>query len=349
MKKNKKFIINFILFILLIFLTFYILLKDQDFFEIYNLVIASDKKFILIAIICMFIYLLFEAINLRRTLKAAGDKIKIISALKYAYIGFFYSAITPAATGGQPMQIYYMHKDKISVANATLSLLMNLFSFQIITISMAIVSLVFLGGYLQGGMIALFIVGISLNSSALALLMIGIFWPKVSKALINFVVKIMRKLKLKNIEQKEEKLNRELDKYQGSAAYIRDNKKIIVKILLTTFAQVLFYYSIPYWIYRSLGFSEASIIKAIGLQALLYATVSGIPLPGAVGVSESGFINIFKNIFTEGTISGAMLLNRGVSFYLFVFISAIVSMIGLFKRRKDNENIEEEQYDKYSF
>lgn len=335
MKNNKKMIFNFILFILLIFLTFYILLKDQNFFELFNLLMSSDKRFIVVAIFTMFMYLFLEAVNLRRTLNVAGEKVKIASALKYAFIGFFFSAITPAATGGQPMQIYYMHKDKISAANSTLSLLLNLFSFQIITISMALISLVFLGNYLEGGMIALFIVGVALNSSALALLIIGIFWPKVSKALIRFAVKIMKKLRIKNVEQKEEKLLGELDKYNGSAAYIKSNKKIIFKLLLTTFVQILFYYSIPYLIYRSLGFNEINIIKAIGLQAILYATVSGIPLPGAVGVSESGFINIFKHVFTAETISGAMLLNRGVSFYLYVLISAIVSMYSLFTGKKE--------------
>jgi len=81
----------------------------------------------------------------------------------------------------------------------------------------------------------------------------------------------------------------------------------------------------------------------ISLQAILYATVSGIPLPGAVGVSESGFINIFKNIFTMETISGAMLINRGVSFYLFVIISGLVVVVNLFKTKREDRNLKDSQ------
>lgn len=338
MKKNKKLIFNLTFFILLIVLTFYILLKEQNIVDIFNMMLNSDKTFILIAIFCMFIYLLLEGLNLLRTIRVSGNThIKLANALKYAFIGFFFSAITPAASGGQPMQIFYMHRDKISVSGSTLALLMNLCSFQIITISMAIVSVIFYGQYLQGGMIALFVIGIGLNSTALALLLIGIFSKKLSKWFVNLAVKILKKIKIKDAESKISKLNSELDKYHDTSKYIKQHKKMMVKMLITTFIQIIVYYSIPYWVYRALGFNSEGIIKMICLQAILYATVSGIPLPGAVGVSESGFMNIFKNIFTGETIGGAMLINRGVSFYLFVIISAVVSLVNLFKRKKEDK------------
>lgn len=343
MKKSKKIIFNLIFFIFLIVLTFYILLKDQNIFDIFNLMLNSNKAFILIAVFCMFLYLLLEGVNLLRTLRISGNKdVKLVSALKYAFIGFFFSAITPAASGGQPMQIYYMHRDGVSASASTLALLMNLTSFQIVTISMALFSLIFLGGYLQGGMIALFVIGIALNSTALGLLIIGVFSRRISKWFVNFSIKVLKKFKVKNIEGKIEKLNKELEKYQGTAKYIKENKKHVGKMLLTTLIQIIIYYSIPFWIYKALGFCGENIIKLIGLQAMLYATVSGIPLPGAVGVSESGFMNIFKTVFTAETISGAMLINRGVSFYSFVIISGVVVVINLFKSKKEDKNKLEE-------
>ena len=255
-----------------------------------------------------------------RTLKTLNEKSSFIQNFRYVLIGFFFSSITPAASGGQPMQIYYMHKNGISIANSTLSLLINLCSFQIITISFAMISLIFNYKYLTTGLVWLFVIGVTLNSVALSLLLIGIFSKKLSACF----VKILSFFKIKNIEEKQEKLEKELFKYQGSAAYIKQNIEVMLKTILTTFVQILFYYSIPFWIYSSFGFSEYNIIQIISLQAILYATVSGIPLPGAVGVSEGGFLGIFKNVFTTSTLNSAMILNRGVSFYLFVLISAIL-------------------------
>lgn len=324
MSKNKKTIKNLIIFILLIIFTFYIILKDQDIVEITQVLRNVRLEYVVIAIVAMLIYLVLESVNMGRTLKTLNEKSSFIQNFRYVLIGFFFSSITPAASGGQPMQIYYMHKNGISIANSTLSLLINLCSFQIITISFAMISLIFNYKYLTTGLVWLFVIGVTLNSIALSLLLIGIFSKKLSACLVKISVKILSFFKIKNIEEKQEKLEKELFKYQGSAAYIKQNIEVMLKTILTTFVQILFYYSIPFWIYSSFGFSEYNIIQIISLQAILYATVSGIPLPGAVGVSEGGFLGIFKNVFTTSTLNSAMILNRGVSFYLFVLISAIL-------------------------
>ncbi len=337
MSKNKKTFKNLIIFIILIILTFYIILKDQDITEIAQVLRNVRLEYVFIAIIAMFIYLFLETVNMGRTLKTLKEKSNFMQNFKYVLIGFFFSSITPAASGGQPMQIYYMHKNGISVANSTLSLLVNLCSFQIITISFAMISLFFNHGYLTNGLIWLFVIGVTLNSIALALLLIGIFSKKLSAGLVKFAVKILSVFKIKNIENKKEKLEKELFKYQGSAAYIKQNRMVMLKTILTTFIQILFYYSIPFWVYCAFGFGEYNIIQIISLQAILYATVSGIPLPGAVGVSEGGFLGIFKNVFTPSTLNSAMILNRGISFYLFVLISAILVISQTFATNKKSD------------
>ena len=136
MKKGsiKKIIRNFIVFVGLIFLTLWVILKDQSITEILDVLNNVTMKYVYIGIACMAVYLVLEGVNIRRTLKALGEKTTYIQCIKYSLIGFFFSSITPAASGGQPMQIYYMHKDKIKVANSTLALLINLTSMQITTI-----------------------------------------------------------------------------------------------------------------------------------------------------------------------------------------------------------------------
>ena len=241
---KKKYLRNLILFMLIILLTFYIILKDQSITKIIEVLSSIDLKYILIAIICMLIYLICEAINIGRTLKVLGEKSTFYKNIKYAMIGFFFSSVTPAASGGQPMQIYYMNKDKLSVANSTLSLLINLTSMQIVTISIAIISLFFNYEYMNSILIGLFVLGIFLNSTALGLLLVSVFSKRMTKGLINIAIKILEFFKIKNIEDKKNKLENELNKYQSSATYIKSNIKVIVKILITTYIQFLIYYSI---------------------------------------------------------------------------------------------------------
>lgn len=327
MKNNGKLIRNFILFILLIIITFAVLLKGEDITQILNILGSVKIQYVLIGILCMAIYISCEAINIGRSLKTLNEKSTFIQNLKYALIGFFFSAITPAASGGQPMQIYYMHKDKISVSNSTLALLLNLTSMQIITIGFALVSLCFNYQYLNGVLIVFFIVGILLNLSALVLLLIAIISKRLSRGMVHFAEKVLKFFRVKNIDAKKEKLEKELEQYHESAVYIKQNKKIMIKILLTTLVQFFAYYSVTFWTYKALGMNEANILEITSMQSVLFATVSGIPSPGAVGVTEGAFTEIFRNIYPGAMMSSAILLNRGINFYFFVIFSGIVTIV----------------------
>ena len=341
MKKKGKMFRNALIFIILIVLTFYILLKDQNPIEILNIIFSARLEFVFMGILCMFIYIILEAKNIGRTLKKLNEKSTFIKNIKYALIGFFFSSVTPAASGGQPMQIYYMYKDGISVSNSTLALLLNLTSMQISTISIALVSLIFNYKYLNKLLIILFIIGILLNSSALILLLIGVFSKRLSQWLIKVAIKILEFFKVKNLEAKKEKFETELMKYQEGARYVKKNKILMVKILITTLVQFLVYYSVTYWTYRALGFSENNILKIISIQSILYATVSGIPSPGAVGVTEGAFTEIFRNIYPANVMSSAVLLNRGINFYLLVIVSGIITIINHLNSEK--EDVKEEK------
>lgn len=337
MKKTKRMIRNLIIFIFLIILTFYIILKDQNIGEIFEVLGTVKIQYILIAVGCMCIYVMCEAINIGRTLKTLNEESSFFKNIKYALIGMFFSGITPAASGGQPMQIYYMYKDKISVANSTLALLINLSSMQVVTISLAIISIIVNHNILNTALIWLFVIGIGLNASALSLLLIAIFSKKLLQKLIDFVVKIMKKLKIKNVEQKQEKIQLELSEYCNSSDYIKNNKLVMLKIIFTTYIEFIALYSVSYWVYCSFGLNEYNIFRVISIQAVLYGTVSGIPSPGAVGVTEGGFIEIFKTVFPSSIINSAMIINRGINFYLLIIVSAIVTMINAIKKERKVE------------
>lgn len=96
--KLTKYLRNFIFFIALIILTFWIIFKDQNMEELWNTIKNSKLEFIVIGILTMFGFLCMEAINIGRMLKHLGEKSSFIHNLKYALIGFFFSAITPAAS-----------------------------------------------------------------------------------------------------------------------------------------------------------------------------------------------------------------------------------------------------------
>ncbi|MBR3673769.1 MAG: flippase-like domain-containing protein [Clostridia bacterium] len=349
MKDGKKLFRNLAFFILLIGVTLYILLKDQDYFQMWEILKSVKLQYVFIGLGCILLYVVCEAINIGRTLRSLNEKSTFWRNLKYAFIGYFFSAITPAASGGQPMQIYYMHKDKISVSNSTLTLLINLSSMQIVTITFALVSLMFNYKYMNSVLITFFIIGILLNLSALILLLVGIMSKRATNGIINFAIKVMKFFRIRNIEAKKEKIQNELLKYQANANYVKNNKWLIGRTLFTTLIQFTIYYSVTYWTYKALGFNEHNVFEIITMQSVLFATVSGIPSPGAVGVTEGAFIEIFKGVYPAAMMSSAVLLNRIISFYFLVLVSCGVTIFAYIKsggnKSEEKELLEENKTD----
>ena len=342
----KKTLRNLLLFVSLIAITFYVVLKNQNIEDIRQALKIVDIKYLLIGVGAMFLYFTFEAINLGRTLKVLGEKSSFLSNLRYAFIGFFFSAITPAASGGQPVQIYYMHKNKISIAHATLSLLVLLCSYHLVTISFALFSFIFNFNILSHTLRLLFVLGILLNILVFSIILIGVFSRRMSRALINFGLKILKFFKVKNINQKEEKLINGLEKYQGSAKYIKSHPGVMVKTFFTTVLQMASFFSISYWVYRSFGLTENNILQIITLQSILYATVCVMPLPGSVGISEGVFLGIYAAIYTESFIGTAMMLHRGISFYVFVIVSSLVVLANTIISNKKDKKLENNSINK---
>ena len=101
------------------------------------------------------------------------------------------------------------------------------------------------------------------------------------------------------------------------------------------------YYLIPYCVYKAFGLNGYNIFEIYTIQAVLFTTVSCLPLPGAIGVSETVFLSLFGPVFSTELLSSAMLLSRGISFYLFVIVSMIITIINAATKKKIVGEIDE--------
>ena len=103
---------------------------------------------------------------------------------------------------------------------------------------------------------------------------------------------------------------------------------IILRTFVVLTIQRIAIIAVPYFVYRSFGFHGYSFIQIFTTQLLLTLSVEMLPLPGSVGASESAFLILFGPIFTEDQIYSAILLSRGISFYLMLLLAGLY-IIGL--------------------
>lgn len=336
--KIKKGIVNAIVFIFFVSLTLYIVFKDNSIIEILEVIKQVDIKFIFVAIFCMFFFIFAEGINIARTLKLLNCKITFKNGIKYALVGFFFSSVTPSASGGDPMQIYYMKKDGLPIGHSALAILTEFSSFQFVTVMMSLIGFIACYDFIEksvGNIKYLLILGVVINVGILAVVLIMIFSKRLILKIVDFVCKILEKFHYKKVEEFREKCLEQVKEYKTGANLLKKNKQVLVKILGTTMLQIVLYHSIPYVIYLAFGFSSGgNYFQFLALQAVLYISVSAMPLPGAVGVSEGGFLSVYQLLFPTELLVSAMLLSRGISFYLFVIISGISVLCFSFKKKK---------------
>lgn len=340
-KSTIKMIRNLVFFNLLIVFTFWFIFKDQDINELIKTIQSVNMGYVLIGAFFMFMTYILEAYNVRSVLVALGErKIPILKALKFTWIGFFFSAITPAATGGQPVEVYYMNKEKIKVSNGTMAMLLQLCGFQISTILISIICAILNFDMLKDGMIWFYLLGLSLNTIALTFMLIGVFSKKITRKLINILIRIIKFFKVRNVEKKIDKIEESLEQYNDSAIFIKKHKSEFIKAILRVTVQIIFFHSIPYFIYRAFGLNTYSYLKLFSIQSVLFITVSSLPLPGAIGVSETLFLKIYGQVFGKLLLNGAMLIFRFVSFYLYIIIASIVVVINGIRMRNVSNDVD---------
>ena len=340
---NKK-LINYSVLIILILITSWIILSNNELENLPKLLLQTNKRYILLGVLAMCGNWLMNSVILQSIAKIIHSKFDFLKALKITMIGQYYSAITPFASGGQPAQIYHMKNDSFSLGKATSILMIKFIIYQIVvtifSLSMFAFKLKFISNRISMAL-PFVIIGISISFTSI-ILIIGLFFnPKIIKTISTFILKLINRIKpLKNMERYLKKIDHHLEEYMISITKIKESKLMAIWVFLLTLLQLTFYFSITYFVYRAMGFNKASFIEIIAIQSLLYMAVSFIPTPGAVGASEGGFHLLFKVFFTNNVLVYAMVLWRIISYYLCIILGGLTTLIDHLRLTKRNSSVQ---------
>ena len=123
MKKYKKILIDAILFFVIIGLTLYGVFHGEDLSGLKDAIKECNILWLIPAVPLVLFFIAGESIVIWHMLDCYGIYVKERLCFLFSAVGFFFSCVTPSATGGQPMQIYFMKKEDIPVPIATVILL----------------------------------------------------------------------------------------------------------------------------------------------------------------------------------------------------------------------------------
>lgn len=333
-----------LIFLLFLFLIFFCIMRGKDVGQIVDIAASACFPSIVLGLLMAGTFHVCEGLNLRLLLKTMGHPVSFVQGMKYAYTGFFFSSITPSSTGGQPMQLYMMKKDNIELSHGSLALLMELAGFQAVVFLFEILTVILvpvMGIHVPVSIKLLAAAGFIMNAVFVLFLLTVIFSEKMGKKLFRLAERVIPKLPVVKEERKQswiEKLASGLDEFHACSVLMRQHKKEIAAMLVISTIQIVCWFSVPYMVYMALGYHGVPFVQMFILQVLVYMAGALLPLPGAMGISEFAFIQLFGSIYSGNSMTAAVLLSRGISFYFLLALSGIMLMvIFLLLRRKEGK------------
>ncbi|MGN0395930.1 MAG: YbhN family protein [Coprococcus sp.] len=350
-KNKKKIVINAVVFIAIFLLTIYGVFKGENIGDIKEAVQNCNYYWLIPAILCIFIFIWCESVIIWFLMRSYGVRLKKRECFLYSSVGFFFSSVTPSATGGQPMQIYFMKKKKIPIPISTVILMIVTITYKLVLVVIGIGILIFARDFIahyMGDIMFVFYLGLMLNVICIALLIMLVFHQTLAQKFAVFGMKLLEKTHLvKKRKHRIDKLIDSMDLYRDTAAYIKQHMGRMTLIFLFTFFQRCMLFAVTWFVYKAFELTGTSFITVIMLQAVISVSVDMLPLPGGMGVSESLFLKLFLPVFGESLLLPGLVLSRGIGYYTQLIISAIFTMIAaaiiLFNDKKQVKDKRDEE------
>ncbi|NCB35446.1 MAG: flippase-like domain-containing protein, partial [Clostridia bacterium] len=264
-----------------------------------------DFKWLIACVLGWFAYMFFDTLGMHYFLSKQKRPISLGYACFVSLTGFYYSNITPGASGGQPMQVYYLSKRNVPVPIGTSAISIKFFAQQVMLVLLTsyfwFTNIDFVNTQLGAFKWAIYI-GYALNFASIPLILLVALHRPMVQAIIGFFVHLGGKMRLiKHPEDKMVRISTGLDVYHASILRLAKHPRQIIGMLALAGLSIMGLMSVPFSVYHAFRMSGTPWDQLFTSSFLLFVSASYTPLPGASGAQEGGFLVFFKGLFTQGT------------------------------------------------
>lgn len=302
---NIKKIISLMLKIFVSIALLIFLFRKADLGQVF-MVIKSMDILILASVILW--YTILQIISTYRWslfLPKAGIEIPFFKLVSLFYVGMFFNIFLPTAIGGDVVKTYYLYKFSGKGGNSLASVFLDRFTGFFAMVIIASVSLIFGYGYVKGTYVPLFIVILS----SMFFLSSLVLW---NKALHNWMLAIISRIKLFGINEKIESLYQSVMLYKGEP-------RVLLKAFGISFVIQLMSMTMFYLISKGIGMTVP--IGYFFLFVPIAISISMIPISlSGLGLREGAFVYLFTKV---GATDAQALSVSLVAFLVMVILGLI--------------------------
>ena len=319
------FIVGFTIFLIV----FFIFSKD-GFIDLLNSGVKINVLWLLFAVFMHLSNIAIDATIIYLFVKESTPDFSLKNAIVVSMVGQFYCAITPSASGGQPMQILSMTRMGVSGANGTAALIQKFLVWQFTLTAYSVFAMVakfsMFVGSLDYAMWVLTAIGFTGQILTIVVLLLASFNKSFTSKLIGGIFRFLGKIHLmKNVDQRIVNLNKTLNSFHECNKILNKNKALVVKVYVLTFIQLTILFLVPFCIAMSFGVGEkngnVNMLDMLCAQSYVSMVSGLVPLPGGSGAAEYCFSQFFGSFFDAQMIKSAILIWRTITYYGTIMVS----------------------------
>lgn len=309
---------------------------------LWALIQNAHKGWLTAALFAMFGFIFFEGMAVIRVTTRLGYPKTPANGTVYGAADVYFSAITPSATGGQPVCAWFMMRDGIPGAAATVTLLITLVMYTLALLLTGMLSIAFFWP-----MFAAFssLAKVMIVLGAGILLFLGWFFlmllkePKLLQRICGGFLHFLEKMRLSRWAKKlRTKLEHVMEEYTLCAKMLLGKKGLLLESFFWNLCQRLSCFMVTFLLFMAVGRGGLMAGKATIIQCLSCVGSNCVPIPGAMGAADYMLLDGFGRLLSADAAVTMEMLCRGVTFYGSVFTGLIIVVIGYFAGRKKERN-----------
>ncbi len=327
--------------------------KDMGETQSFGSVIAgSDWRFALVLLAVILSILFCDWMKYAVIMKTTTGRCNLRTSLKVQLLGKFYDSVTPFAVGGQPMQIYYLHKKGFSGGISSAVVLIKYFTQMFCMCTVSLLLMAFNTGALSGigdakwqtTILVGAWIGIAANLFLPVMVLLFVLFPKFSHKLASLFISIGFKIRIvKDKEKAMAKAYKTVDDFRASFKIMSHKPLNFIALIVLCIAEVLLRFALPFFVmkmFSAFGAGDGGFQTLISVMALnVYATqsVAIIPTPGNSGAIESTGTIAFSAFITGSVLSWSVFAWRLSVYYIYIIIGLgiiVFEFIRKFVRRR---------------
>ncbi len=306
-------------------IVFFIFSKD-GFIDLLNSGLKINVLWLIIGLCLYFLNIVLDTYIIYLFVRRSTLSFTLWQAVIVSMVGQFYCAVTPGASGGQPMQVLTMTRMNVKASNATAALIQKFLVWQFTLTGYSILAMALRFGMfvenLDLAMWVLTVIGFLGQVGTIVVLLLASFNKNVTTKVIGGIFKLLGRIHiLKNVDQKIKKLDESLTNFHNCNKDLNKDKTLVIKVYVITFVQLTVLFLVPYCIAKSFGKEGVQMFDMLCAQSFVSMVSGLVPLPGGSGAAEYCFSAFFGTTFDEATIKSAILIWRCITYYLTIIIS----------------------------